>query len=185
VKNLMMLLLFLGLTSAAAAPAFADSVPVTPVTVSEGTSQLLGRVLQPGAVGLCDILPQDGCPVGSRSDFVIWIAVLDDSGKQVDTRVAMCSDPDNSSDSSDSFLAECNTTINPSVILQEAGVENGIESTPWNPGSTDPGGAPAGTPAASYNLISDTTPVPEPSSMLMLGSGLLGVVAALRRKRLG
>lgn len=62
-------------------------------------------------------------------------------------------------------------------------------NTAWNAGFTtadfDPT-APAANGAYMNHLLvpdTDTPPIPEPSTMLLLGSGLLGAVAVIRRRR--
>jgi hypothetical protein len=48
---------------------------------------------------------------------------------------------------------------------------------------TDTGDPPANTLAiGSYTMTSSMTPVPEPSSMLLLGAGLIGTASRLRRR---
>jgi hypothetical protein len=70
----------------------------------------------------------------------------------------------------------------PIVSLPEQGVEgnNGIVYTP-NPAAGDPGAFPGAL--VTYTILSDSVPVPEPSTFILLGMSVLGLLVYAWRKR--
>jgi hypothetical protein len=184
VKNLAIFLLLVGLASVLAVPASADSI-----TITEGTTNLdLRAVVNPGVLALCDVISPTGGGCATTSDIVLWTPFYLDFGGglvQVDTIVTFCSDSgDGDNDPNDhGFGGACGSEIN--WFTQESAADApGTETTVYLPDATRPGGSSTNDPSLTYNLISDTSAVPEPTSLVLFGSGLLTFVGVIR-KRLG
>jgi PEP-CTERM motif-containing protein len=92
------------------------------------------------------------------------------------------------SDNIDGFDDPADTTSPPppltnQIFLTEPSVESGPETLLYNPQPGQPGYALDDTGAAvSYSITSDSGTVPEPSSLLLLGAGVI-MVGAIRRRR--
>jgi hypothetical protein len=70
----------------------------------------------------------------------------------------------------------------PIIYLPEVGIEgnNGVVYTP-GPNGVDPGSHPGAL--LTYTILSDSVPVPEPSTLALLGMSTLGLLAYAWRKR--
>jgi hypothetical protein len=91
------------------------------------------------------------------------------------------------SDNLDGFDDEADTPGPPTllytnfVIIPEVGMEGGGDGAIYTPRVGQPGFVPGF--AVTYNLISDSPAVPEPTTMLLLGTGLIVVGSRLRKSR--
>jgi hypothetical protein len=143
-----------------------------------------------GSVGLCEtgiVCNADTLPNGPvdnegntdrRSDNAVWAAINNAAGMRIGTSLAFCSDPEEPG-GGDVTIAGCTELwATHNKFINESQAVNGVETVPYTPAATEPGFWPGNT--ANYNLISDT---PEPSSFLLLGTSLSGVLAVRRVKR--
>jgi PEP-CTERM motif-containing protein len=68
------------------------------------------------------------------------------------------------------------------ISLTEPSVETGPETLLYNPSPGDPGyGLDATGEPVSYGITSDSGSAPEPSSLLLLGAGVISLAAVRRR----
>jgi hypothetical protein len=150
----------------------------------------LGLCDQPAAGGACNVdtpsLPE-GEGILNQSDKILWVAILGVTGGRIGTGLLLCSDSGN--DGGDNAVTSPASWNNPvdcnaspwtqlTRFVFESGPVQGVETTPWTPTAADPGFWPGNT--TTYNLISD---VPEPLSLMMIGSALLGGVGICRIRR--
>ncbi len=90
------------------------------------------------------------------------------------------------SDNLDGFDDPADTTGPPQrlysnfVIIPEVGMEGGGDGAIYTPHEGQPGFVRGF--AVTYNLISDSPTIPEPTTMLLLGTGLIGVIGSRLRK---
>jgi hypothetical protein len=155
------------------------------LTVQEPVSgQLLGQIVNPGFVVLCDgpvNSDSTGCTQPSAgSDTLVFQNVFNSAGAPVDTNMLFCSDIADGSDPGDISIAGCTLIRGTPTFLAipEANFEQGQELTVYTPTANQAGGGTGNT----YNLISDTSQVPEPGSLVLIGSGLVALAYRLRSR---
>ena len=163
-----------------ALPAIAAFIPpdLTPVTlgpdalgrfvINEG---ILYQLQSPLAFESGDVILSE--PTGAISDLARFFNNLQDfgNGAGIGNLIFMYSDIDAVADPGDIFPIPTDRMFNV-VTIPELGPENGFESTPYTASLLDGS-------SISYLLVSD---VPEPSSILLLGSGLLVLTIVIRKQ---
>jgi hypothetical protein len=192
VRRRFLALILAGLVSTAAIPAFAAPIPV--ITIDENGNGFVDNVPllfaftnDPGPGGqpgvLTYLLPFPGVQgdvLLNDPDLGFVLDVLRFNG---DGTVIFYSDNIDGFDSLADTSSGPTTLYANNITIDEIGSEtdNGAFYTP---GPLDPG-APGVFGNATYTFNSDGAgPVPEPATLVLLGTGLFGLAGLLRRKRL-
>jgi hypothetical protein len=94
------------------------------------------------------------------------------------------------SDNIDGFDSGADTSGPPSalyanvIFIPEVGTES-ANGAVYIPTQGQPGFVAGARAPVEYNLISDAPQVPEPATLVLFGSGVVGLAAVIRRRRLG
>ena len=178
--RLVILSLVTGCSFFLAAPAFAAFPPVSIDEVNNNLTNTSG-IVTPGYLLLCEgpvSTTGPGCGPGvTLSDLVVFTT----------NSVTLLSDKQDGADApADLGFPTLDPTLL-SLTLTEPVNENGVETLVYTANCPDDPGSVTSGPvcfSATYNITSDSpSPVPEPSTVLLVSSGVASVIALRRRPR--